>query len=111
MYRFYTGKFKVSGAQTHGKAAILGGGVKVKHIRDNKSHKNAELIARLQQSEAEKAALQKHLEDADIARGKEMDELRAANEKTVKEMEALKVMLFRLCQTGMHKSQNATSDI
>ncbi|CAN1170250.1 hypothetical protein LINPERHAP2_LOCUS28886, partial [Linum perenne] len=102
---------KVFGAQTHGKAAILGGGVKVKDIRDNKSRKNAELNARLLQSEAEKAALQKRLEDADIARGKEMDELRAANDKTVKEMEALKAMMFRLCQTGMHQSENATSDI
>ncbi|CAN1824841.1 hypothetical protein LINPERHAP1_LOCUS30927 [Linum perenne] len=43
--------------------------------------------------------------------GKEMDELRAANDKTVKEMEALKAMMFRLCQTGMHQSENATSDI
>ncbi|CAN1141111.1 hypothetical protein LINPERHAP2_LOCUS12275, partial [Linum perenne] len=102
---------KVFGAQTHGKAAILGGGVKVKDIRDNKSRKNAELNARLLQSEAEMAALQKRLEDADIARGKEMDELRAANDKTVKEMEALKAMMFRLCQTGMHQSENATSDI
>ncbi|CAN1273489.1 hypothetical protein LINPERPRIM_LOCUS15069 [Linum perenne] len=83
----------------------------VKDIRDNKSRKNAELNARLLQSEAEKAALQKRLEDADIARGKEMDELRAANDKTVKEMEALKAMMFRLCQTGMHQSENATSDI
>ncbi|CAN1131288.1 hypothetical protein LINPERPRIM_LOCUS13726 [Linum perenne] len=102
---------KVFGAQTHGKAAILGGGVKVKDIRDNKSRKNAELNARLQESEAGKAALQKRLEDADIARGKEMDELRAANDKTVKEMEALKAMMFRLCQTGIHQSQNATSDV
>ncbi|CAN1774538.1 hypothetical protein LINPERHAP1_LOCUS13000 [Linum perenne] len=90
---------KVFGPQNHGKAAIFGGGVKVKDIRGTSSSKYSELNAKLQQSEAEKVALQNRLEDADLAnerREKEINDLKAADDKRDKEMQELKSMVLSL---------------